>query len=167
MNLARTFRVLPARYPTRGFTLIEVMIVVAIVAILTAIALPSYQQYVIRGKIVPQTNALAGMRALMEQYYQDNRQYTTITTPATINNPCDDTTVQKVFDTYTLSCSPVPTTTTYTLVATANAGTPAYGAVYTVDQTNTMATTGMPASWGAVPSLNHCWIMKKGDSCTS
>jgi len=74
-----------------GFTLIEVMIAVAIVGILIAIALPSYRNYVIRGKLVAGTNALANMRAQMEQYYQDNRTYATVSarpensTPAMTN----------------------------------------------------------------------------------
>src|SRR5579864_6901524 len=62
---------------TRGFKLIELMITVAIVAILAAIALPSYRDYVLRGQITQATNALSTLRANMERQYQDNRQYTT------------------------------------------------------------------------------------------
>ena len=45
-----------------GFTLIEVMIVVAIIAILSAIAVPSYSEYVIRSRITDGIAGLAGMR---------------------------------------------------------------------------------------------------------
>jgi type IV pilus assembly protein PilE len=61
--------------PVRGFTLIELMIVVAIVAILAGVALPAYFDYVRRGKLPEAHAALADFRVKMEQYYQDNRNY--------------------------------------------------------------------------------------------
>jgi len=59
----------------RGFTLIEVMIVVAIVAILAAVALPSYSDYIRRGKLPEAFSGLSDFKVKMEQYYQDNRKY--------------------------------------------------------------------------------------------
>jgi type IV pilus assembly protein PilE len=59
----------------RGFTLLEVMIVVAIVAILAGVALPSYFDYVRRGQLPEASAALSDFRVKMEQYYQDNRNY--------------------------------------------------------------------------------------------
>jgi type IV pilus assembly protein PilE len=63
----------PAR--SRGFTLIEVMITVAIVGILAAVAFPQYSSYVRRGQQPEAFNALSDYRTKMEQYYQDNRNY--------------------------------------------------------------------------------------------
>ena len=60
---------------SRGFTLIELMIAVAIIAILAAIAIPSYSEYVRRGRITEAISALSGMRVKMEQFFQDNRSY--------------------------------------------------------------------------------------------
>jgi prepilin-type N-terminal cleavage/methylation domain-containing protein len=60
---------------TRGFTLLEVMIVVVIVAILAAIALPNYSDYIKRGKIIEATTGLSDMRTRLEQYFLDNRKY--------------------------------------------------------------------------------------------
>jgi type IV pilus assembly protein PilE len=60
---------------SKGFTLVELMIVVAIIGILSAIAIPSYNTYVTRSKTAEATSTLASMRVALEQYYQDNRQY--------------------------------------------------------------------------------------------
>ena len=60
---------------SRGFTLIEVMIVVVIVAILAAIALPSYQQYVERSRRVDATETLLRMAALQERFFFQESNY--------------------------------------------------------------------------------------------
>src|ERR1700676_1856845 len=64
-----------ASHRARGFTLLEVMIVVAIVAVLAAIALPNYSDYVKRGKIIDATSKLSDARVHLEQWFQDNRTY--------------------------------------------------------------------------------------------
>lgn len=58
-----------------GFTLIEVMITVAIVAILGSIAVPSYQSYVRRSQLSEAMTQLSDLRVKLEQYYQDNHRY--------------------------------------------------------------------------------------------
>ena len=59
----------------KGFTLIELMIVVAIIGVLSAIAIPSYSKYLIRGKRAEARNALLHIAASQERYYSDNNQY--------------------------------------------------------------------------------------------
>ena len=59
----------------KGFTLIELLIVVAILGILASIALPSYTQYVLRGKRSEGTSALAVYNSKMANYYLDNNNY--------------------------------------------------------------------------------------------
>src|SRR6266851_5361113 len=65
-----------------GFTLIEVMITVAIVAILAAVAIPSYTDYITRSKIQEATTTLLAQRTKMEQYFQDQRTYSGACDPA-------------------------------------------------------------------------------------
>lgn len=60
----------------RGFTLVELMIVVAIVGILATIAYPSYQEYGRRAKRAEARAHLLDAAARMERFYSDNNQYT-------------------------------------------------------------------------------------------
>lgn len=62
---------------SKGFTLIEVMIVVAIVGILAAIAYPSYDEYVKRGNRAEGQALLTDAAARQERFYSQNYKYTT------------------------------------------------------------------------------------------
>ncbi|HEU0277948.1 MAG TPA: type IV pilin protein [Rhodanobacteraceae bacterium] len=64
------------RTPHRGFTLIELMIVVAIIAILTAIAVPTYLTYVLHGRRAQAYALLERNQAMLEQCYAQNFSYT-------------------------------------------------------------------------------------------
>lgn len=129
-----------------GFTLIELMIVVAIIGLLAAVGIPMYSDYVIRGKLAEGTSALSDGRVRMEQFFQDNRTYVGGPAPQASTN-------------FTYAASNL-TTTTYTLTATGIGG--AAGFVYTLDQANTRVTTGVPTGWTA--SAN-CWVVKRGGGC--
>ncbi len=132
------------KYVQKGFTLVELMIVVAIIGIIASVAIPSYQEHVLRARATSATSALADMRIRMEQYFQDNRTY--------IGGPCNapagtDTTF------FAFACSAGPTATTYTLSATGS-GTMA-GYTYSVNQSNTKSSSKNAA----------CWSTKSDGSC--
>lgn len=146
-----------------GFTLIELMITVAIVAILAAVALPSYTDYVIRGKLPEATSTLADLRVKLEQYYQDNRNYSsTATTCPGVTMPASP--AVKYF-TYTCKWGSTGTDQSFVITASSNAnqGLGAAGSYkFTIDETNAKQTTAFTGASG-LPA--NCWYTKKGDSC--
>jgi type IV pilus assembly protein PilE len=131
----------PGSSGARGFTLIELMIAVAIVAILLSVAVPSYREYLRRGAVAEVIAAIGDGRVVLEQYYLDNRTY--------VGGPCPAGT-QK----FAIAC--VTTATTYTITATGAENMTDF--VYTIDETNLRTTDG---PWGTAT----CWITRKGESC--
>lgn len=137
-----------------GFTLIELMIAVAVVAILAAIAVPSYTGYITRSRVPEATSGLATRQVRMEQYYQDTRTYVNAPDCAT------NTTASQFFD-FSCATSPAPSATGYVLQAVGKG--PMTGFTYTVNQSNQKTST-FAASTGWTNSTT-CWVTKKGGTC--
>ena len=134
----------------KGFTLIELMVVVAIIGILASIAIPSYSEYVNRARASEATSALAQMRIRMEHYFQDNRTY--------LGGPCAAPTgTNTTF--FAFSCSAAPTATTYTLAANGVAGTTMSNYVYDINQANAKSSTTEDGGGNG-----NCWVLKSGST---
>ena len=135
----------------KGFTLIELMVVIAVIGLLAAIGIPNYKDYVMRGKIAEATSGLSDGRIKMEQYFQDNRTYNNTLSPATAPASTSN---------FTFSING-PTASTYTISAVGT-GTMA-GFTFTIDQNNSKQTTAVQTGWGTPPIT--CWVTKKGGGC--
>lgn len=127
------------------------MVVVAIVGILAAVALPAYSDYVIRGKIPDATSALATKRVLLEQFFQDNRTY--VGAPAC----ADDSASSRHFN---FSC--IEQSATAFKLQAAGKDTMA-GFTYTINQAATKTSAITASGWAA--ESTSCWIIRKGGGC--
>jgi len=138
-----------------GFTLIELMITVAVIGILAAVAYPSYQDYIIKARRADAQSALLQLGQFMERYYTTNGRYTTAannTTAPTLpftEAPKDGT--PKFYD-LTVAATP----TSYTLTATrkgAQASDTKCGNL-TLTNTGLKGVTGTPAP---TQTAAQCW----------
>jgi type IV pilus assembly protein PilE len=151
----RRFDLVSAARRAEGFTLIELMIAVAVVAILAAVALPAYTSYIQRGKIAEATSVLAVWRVNMEQWYQNNRRYSdagdTVCGAAALASPS-----------FTYTCTlGVGTNANQRFLVTAAGAASMTGYTFTVDHDNVQQTTAFPGA--TVPA--NCWLKRASDTC--
>ncbi len=147
MASATAFRNQAIKMTQRGFTLVELMIVVAIIGILAAVALPNYSEYVRSGKAIEATSALADQRVKMEQYFQDNRTY--------VGGPCQPVAGSVMH--FNFNC--IANANSYTITATGVASAGMTGYTYTINHNNVKTST-LPGG-----TSGNCWLTKKGSTC--
>jgi type IV pilus assembly protein PilE len=130
----------------KGFTLIELMIVVGILGILASIALPAYRDYITKSALSEASSGLANTRVRMEQCFQDTRAYD--------NAACNAICANVLGQNFDFSCeNRAPTT--YRVVATGkNRGA---GFRLTLDQDNAQVTTAAAAGW----ATGNCWVTRR------
>lgn len=138
----------------KGFSLIELMITVAVVGILASVALPSYQNYVRQGKIQEATTGLAELRIKLEQFFQDNRTYAGYVDADCKLGSGTSAVVSKYFS---YACT--SDATTFTITATGVAAQGMNGYIYKINQNNAKAST-LPGKAEVT-----CWVAKPGESC--
>lgn len=142
-----------------GFSLMELMIAVAIIGVLLGIALPSYKDYVRRGAIPEATGAMSDYRIKMEQYYQDHRNYGTAEC-ADVDAPAWSDFAPASARYFTYACKVTDKGQDFEIVATGKTKTPVDGHVYAVSA-NGMATRVFK---GADVTGRNCWL-SSGDEC--
>lgn len=137
----------------QGFTLIELMIVVAVIGILTAIAMPNYTDYVKRGKAAEATSQLSQMSSKLERYYSDQ-------TPPSYDSGggvCGVILTPADAKYFKYTC--VTAGQTYTLTATGESSERMGGYTYTINQKG-IKSSDLPGGSSAA-----CWLIKEGGSC--
>ncbi len=135
-----------------GFSLVELMVALAIAAIIAAFAVPAYRDHTLRSYLPEMSSSLQLSALRLEQYYQDHRSYRNGT-------ECGVTLPRS--ERFSFSCTVPEDGQSFLLTATGRDAM--VGFAYTIDQQGQTRTTSLPDAWGTAPL--DCWVMKRGARC--
>lgn len=145
-----------SRYPRHttdaGFTLIELMIAVAIVGILTAVALPAYQKQILKSHRTDAKTALLDLASREERYMSTNQVYASSGTVLGFSNDFPVSVPSGSAATYTLSVSLSNSNGSYTLTAT-----PTGNQAQDSCGSYTLTSLGVQGVSGGSQSAADCW----------
>lgn len=146
-SLTRT-RALPSRDFSKGFTLIELMIVVAIVAILATVAVASYQFAVTKSRRAAAATCLQERAQFMERWYTTNLTYVGAANPPA---QCDGNISPQH---YAVTFAAAPTANAYTLLATPQNGQATNDTLCGV---LSLTAQGIRGEAGSAAAVDECW----------
>lgn len=127
---------------TRGFTLIELVIVMAVAAILSALAIPSYSDYVLRSRATAATSVLKDLRMRMERRYADDRSYA-----AAAGNACSVADFVDPDSGFSFACTTPAGAGGQAYSWTATGSGASAGFVYGIDEAGLETTGSLPSGW--------------------
>jgi len=133
----------------KGFTLIELMIVVAIIGILAAVALPAYQDYTRRARVTEGLSLASGAKTAVAEYYSSQNVWPSVNASAGLAaaasiNGAAVTSVAVADNVITITYNAIVSTAATTLLLTATSGSG--GITWTCVTGGTLATALRPAS---------------------
>jgi len=129
--------------------------VVAIIGILTIIAVPNYSAYVQRSRIIDATSRLGDFRVRMEQYFLDNRTYAGAGGKCGIPDPPVEASMP-----FAITCA--GGARNYIVTATGQPSLNMQSFSYSIDQNGVKRTVKLPNDW---TNTDGCWVVRKDGTC--
>ena len=135
-----------------GFSLVELMVALAIAAVIAAFALPAYRNHTLRSYLPEMSSSLQLSALRLEQYYQDHRSYLKGT---------DCGVTLPLSEHFAYTCASPEDGQSFLITATGLAAMAEFS--YTINHQGQTRTVLLPERWGKTPS--NCWVMKPGVVC--